>query len=284
MEREWLTQRLKAGASIEAIAREAGRDPSTVSYWARKHGLTSAHAPRHAARGGIDRALLAEVVACELSVRDMAEVFDRSPTTIRHWLRRHAPRDLGTHAAARCRRGRRRRRPARAAARCQHHGMTRHVRRDDGFRCAGARRPRRGVASDDQARPRRGGRRRVRAVRLLPLRRRAAVPSRRSRGEALRAQPRGGHALARQGTGGGTKNACSCARTVMLRSRAGLCRASRKIGRRQPLSGVARHGQSGVAQWQSIRLLIEGLWVRVPPPELVSGITRGPPGGPLVRP
>ncbi|MGZ8635088.1 MAG: helix-turn-helix domain-containing protein [Solirubrobacteraceae bacterium] len=80
---------MAAGASIEAIAREVGRDPSTVSYWARKHGLTSAHAPRHAARGSIDGELLAEVVACELSVRDMAEVFERSPTTIRHWLRRH---------------------------------------------------------------------------------------------------------------------------------------------------------------------------------------------------
>ena len=34
--------------------------------------------------------------------------------------------------------------------------------------------------------------------------------------------------------------------------------------------------QSGVAQWQSIRLLIEGLWVRVPPPES-SRAAHGPP-------
>ena len=94
-----MAERLDAGASIEAIAREAGRDPSTVSYWARKHGLASAHAPRHTARGGIERDLLAEVVACELSVRDMADVFDRSPTTIRHWLRRQRLQ-LGTHASA----------------------------------------------------------------------------------------------------------------------------------------------------------------------------------------
>jgi transposase-like protein len=51
MEREWLAERLEAGVSIEAIAREVGRHPSTVSYWARKHGLTSSHAARHAARG-----------------------------------------------------------------------------------------------------------------------------------------------------------------------------------------------------------------------------------------
>ena len=89
MEREWLAQRLEAGASIEAIAREVGRDPSTVSYWARKHGLASTHAERHAARGPIDREVLAEIVRCELSIRDMAEVFDRSPTAVRHWLHRH---------------------------------------------------------------------------------------------------------------------------------------------------------------------------------------------------
>jgi transposase-like protein len=135
VDREWLKRRLADGASIEAIAREVARDPSTVSYWARKHGLTSSHAPRHAARGGIDGELLAEIVACELSIRDMADVFDRSPTTIRHWLRKHC---LTSEPA--------RRRAAVAAAdaagqrelqlSCQHHGLTRYVRRVDGFRCA----------------------------------------------------------------------------------------------------------------------------------------------------
>ena len=81
MEREWLAPAVGGRSSIEAIAREAGRDPSTVATGVRKHGLASAHAPRHTARGGIERDLLAEVVACELSVRDMAEVFERSPTT-----------------------------------------------------------------------------------------------------------------------------------------------------------------------------------------------------------
>jgi transposase-like protein len=136
MDREWLTERLAAGASIEAIAREVGRDPSTVSYWARRHGLTSAHAMRHAARGSIDGELLAEIVACELSVRDMAEVFDRSPTTIRHWLRRHrlssGPAKRRAAVAAADAAGRRE-----LQLRCQHHGMTRYVRRVDGFRCAG---------------------------------------------------------------------------------------------------------------------------------------------------
>ena len=79
-----MAQRLESGASIEAIAREVDRDPSTVSYWAHKHGLASSHAERHAARGPIDRELLGEIVRCELSIRDMADVLDRTPTAFRH--------------------------------------------------------------------------------------------------------------------------------------------------------------------------------------------------------
>jgi hypothetical protein len=135
VDREWLEVRLASDASIEAIAREVGRDPSTVAYWARKHGLVSTHAPRHAARGGVDRELLAEVVACELSIRDMADVLDRSPTTIRHWLRRHA---LETPRMIRERFGKAALAAGLSTAElpCPRHGMTRHVRRKEGFRCA----------------------------------------------------------------------------------------------------------------------------------------------------
>jgi hypothetical protein len=94
------------------------------------------HAARHAARGPIERELLAEIVACRLSIRDMADVFDRSPSTIRRWLAKH-----GITPAASARRG------AGAVASaaqtttpdlpCPTHGVTRHVPRADGsFRCA----------------------------------------------------------------------------------------------------------------------------------------------------
>ncbi|HEY7620540.1 MAG TPA: hypothetical protein VH834_12250 [Solirubrobacteraceae bacterium] len=89
MDKDWLATQLAAGRSFESIAREVDRHPSTVAYWARKHGLTSTHAPRHAARGGIDRELLAEIVACRLSIRDMAEVLGRSPASVRHWLAKY---------------------------------------------------------------------------------------------------------------------------------------------------------------------------------------------------
>jgi Helix-turn-helix domain len=135
VERAWLAERLEAGASIVAIAREVGRDPSTVSYWARKHGLTSTHAARHAARGPIDGELLTEIVGCELSIRDIADVFGRSTASIRHWLAKHeittgtsARRGAGTVASAA--------KNATPDLPCPAHGVTRHVRRADGsFRC-----------------------------------------------------------------------------------------------------------------------------------------------------
>jgi transposase-like protein len=135
MDRGWLEERLAAGRSIESIAREVDRDPSTVSYWARKHGLQSAHAERHAARGGIERELLTAIVACGLPVRDMAEAMDLSPTTVRYWLAKHeitrpaaARRRAGTSASAS--------KEARPDLRCPKHGLVPHVPRADGnFRC-----------------------------------------------------------------------------------------------------------------------------------------------------
>jgi hypothetical protein len=135
MEEAWLATELAAGRSFESIAHELERHPSTVAYWARKHGLTSGHARRHAARGQIDRELLIEIVACGLPIRDMAEIMGRSPTSVRHWLRRH-----GLVSEAK----RRRAATAEGAAsgqrelqlRCKRHGVTRHALRMDGYRCA----------------------------------------------------------------------------------------------------------------------------------------------------
>jgi hypothetical protein len=112
------------------------RHPSTVAYWARKHGLTSSHALRHTARGPIDRELLSEIVACRLSIRDIAELLERSPTTIRHWLSKHQIQPRGPYRS-----------PARNVAasveagesilQCPIHGAVRHVPRADGtFRCS----------------------------------------------------------------------------------------------------------------------------------------------------
>jgi transposase-like protein len=89
MERPWLEAELAAGRSIESLAREVGIAPSTVAYWANKHGLVSAHAARHAARGAIERAALTALVDAGLSTRAIAAELGRSQATVRHWLSRH---------------------------------------------------------------------------------------------------------------------------------------------------------------------------------------------------
>src|SRR5512132_2744814 len=97
MDRAWLEHELAADRSIEAIAREVDRDPSTVAYWVSKHGLVSTHAEKHAARGGIAREQLEPLVAAGLSVRAIAERLDVSYATVQHWLKKH---ELKTRRAA----------------------------------------------------------------------------------------------------------------------------------------------------------------------------------------
>ena len=135
MEADWLSSRLESGRSIESIAREAGKHPSTVAYWAKKHGLVSTHAPRHAARGEISREALAAMIAEGMTVREMADRLDHSYTSVRHWLGRYG---LATPRARRLAETA----DARTAgaetveATCPVHGLTLFIRRGpDGFRC-----------------------------------------------------------------------------------------------------------------------------------------------------
>jgi transposase-like protein/DNA-directed RNA polymerase subunit RPC12/RpoP len=101
MERDWLAEQLEAGRSIESIAREVGKDPSTVAYWVNRHGLVSVHAARHAARGPLSRETLEALVEVGMTIRQMARELDRSASTVRHWLERYG---LKTKAASRVRR------------------------------------------------------------------------------------------------------------------------------------------------------------------------------------
>jgi transposase len=117
MDRDHLAAELARGRSIESIAREAGRHPSTVSYWVKRHGLTSAHAARHAARGGLAREELEPLVTAGLTIREMAAALDRSFATVRHWLRRY---ELTPLLAA----NRRGDRPLEVERRCDKHGVT----------------------------------------------------------------------------------------------------------------------------------------------------------------
>jgi transposase-like protein len=269
----WLEEQLAAGRSIESVAREVDRDPSTVSYWMKKHGLTSSHAERHAARGGIERDLFTAIVACGLPVRDMAEALDISATTVRYWLRQYG---LTTGPAQR------RAKVAEAAAKgeqyveliCDRHGPTRHNRRADGYRCARCESER--VTAWRQ-------RTKQRLVdELAALAWCAAMTGASPRSSSITSiQPRRASRSAtedwrdRSGELAKRRRSASCsALTAMPRSRPGsLSYPWRPMTLQRSLirCSAGRTTRSGVAQWQSIRLLIEGLWVRVPPPELDEG-------------
>lgn len=133
MDREWLGGALAAGRSIESIAAEVGKDPSTVGYWVRKHGLRSTHAERHAPRGGIERETLVALVLQDLTTRQIAEHLDCSQSTVRYWLRLH---DLKTTRAARRKVEPGPDRPKRVVARCPEHGEVEHgLRAEGGYRC-----------------------------------------------------------------------------------------------------------------------------------------------------
>jgi transposase len=139
MEADWLASQLATGRSIESIAREVGRSPSTVAYWVNKHGLVSTHAPKHAARGGLARETLEPLVAAGMPIRAIADQLGVSYTTVRHWLKRY---ELTTPRARRLAATREARETgaSTAPANCPVHGDVKLVRRGpDGFRCPACR-------------------------------------------------------------------------------------------------------------------------------------------------
>jgi hypothetical protein len=94
-----------------------------VAYWVNKHGLVSQHAPRHAARGGIEREQLRALVEEGLSIRQIASRCEVSATTVRHWLQRY---EFKTQPARYARRDGER--PAQLLRECASHGWGAFVR------------------------------------------------------------------------------------------------------------------------------------------------------------
>jgi transposase len=92
MDREWLASRLAEGRSIESIARDVGRHPSTVAYWVNKHGLTSSHAAKHRPKGALARDRLERLVEEGRSIREIAAELGVSGGSVRHWLKKHGLR------------------------------------------------------------------------------------------------------------------------------------------------------------------------------------------------
>jgi 5-methylcytosine-specific restriction endonuclease McrA/DNA-binding CsgD family transcriptional regulator len=64
------------------------RDPATVGYWLRKHGLSANGREKHASRGGLTRDQLEPLVAEGMTLRAMSVELGVSPSTVRHWMRK----------------------------------------------------------------------------------------------------------------------------------------------------------------------------------------------------
>jgi hypothetical protein len=86
VDREFLEQRFVAGQSLEQIGQATGLHPTTIAYWAKKHGLSPAGARRFTARGAPDREKLEELVDAGATLQELADAVDRSITTVRYWL------------------------------------------------------------------------------------------------------------------------------------------------------------------------------------------------------
>jgi transposase len=119
VDRGWLEEQLASGRSIEAIASEIGRHPSTVAYWANKHSLASTLAAKHAAKGPADRAILAQLVAEQLTIEQIGAELNIGSASVRHWLRKYGlktARSRGQAAPAPAERE--------TIRECRHHGWT----------------------------------------------------------------------------------------------------------------------------------------------------------------
>lgn len=118
----WLSE----GRSLEEIGGRVSLRASTVGYWVKKHGLEAVNRERHAAKGGIAREALVDLVNQGATIAEIAEAVGMSKAAVRHWLGRYGLRTKnGT--------GRRRRAEViklleegqtRAVLQCARHGQT----------------------------------------------------------------------------------------------------------------------------------------------------------------
>ncbi len=88
MDRDSLQLLLASGLSYEEIGRRFCRHPSTVSTWARRHGLASQHQEKHSPKGGLDRAQVETLISGGQSISQMATTLSVSESTVQYWLRK----------------------------------------------------------------------------------------------------------------------------------------------------------------------------------------------------
>lgn len=131
MDRAGLERWLEEGKSLIQIGRLTNRDPSTVGYWVKKHGLEARGSAKYASRGGITREELETQIERGAGLQQMAANLDRSVSTVRYWMKRYGLTATG---------GTRRRKtidgPRTAVFVCRHHGETEFILENRGYyRC-----------------------------------------------------------------------------------------------------------------------------------------------------
>jgi transposase len=133
MEREPLERYLAEGLSLHAIGKRAGKHPTTVGYWLRKHGLAAVNAERCRPKGGVRADELARLVADGGTIESIAEDLGRSVSTIQYWLRRHGLKTVRHHGRHQVPADK----PERLRLECLRHGWTDFVKRPDAeiYRC-----------------------------------------------------------------------------------------------------------------------------------------------------
>jgi len=89
MDRDLLERYLSDGLSLSQIGDLVGRDPSTVGYWLKKHGLVANGRSKHASKGGLSREQLEPLVEEGLTAGEIAARLGCSARTVYAWLRRH---------------------------------------------------------------------------------------------------------------------------------------------------------------------------------------------------
>jgi hypothetical protein len=89
MTKEELERYLAEGLSLEQIGNRVGRNPSTISYHLKKHGLKPVNQGKHANKGHIAEERLRALVDAGATLREMGAELDRSVGTVRHWLRKY---------------------------------------------------------------------------------------------------------------------------------------------------------------------------------------------------
>jgi DNA-binding CsgD family transcriptional regulator len=89
MDRNRLEGYLDQGLSLPQIGMLENRDPSTVGYWVKKHGLVANGRSRFAPKGGVTESALSALVGQGLTIREISSELGLSESTVNYWLRRH---------------------------------------------------------------------------------------------------------------------------------------------------------------------------------------------------